>query len=160
MNGIIQWTDGLALGIPEIDDQHHELVNIINHLWEAIVVRRDERAVLPILEELEHYTVAHFAAEEVLMRVEHYPKLEAHKVEHQDFVARLKDTRAQVEAGKTIALDLLHFLTDWLVKHIEHSDGEYARFFEEKQRPTSMFARLFRAFSPSVTRARTRELVD
>jgi len=148
MQGIIQWSDGLALGIPEIDDQHHELVNIINELWEAIVVRRDQGGVVPILEELEHYTVAHFTAEEVLMRVEHYPHLEAHKVEHQAFVARLVSTRTQAAAGTPIALDLLHFLTEWLVQHIEHSDGDYAQFFLEKQRPKSIFGRLFGAFAP------------
>ncbi len=152
MNGIIQWSNDLSLGIPEIDDQHHELVNIINVLWEAIVIKRDKAAIVPILAKLEHYTQAHFTAEEVLMRVENYPALEAHKVEHQQFVAKLASTRMQAEAGEVIALDLLHYLTDWLVKHIEHSDGDYASYFLAKRRPPSLFARFFGAFSPRVAR--------
>lgn len=140
---IAEWSDELALGIPEIDGQHKELLKIINELWTAIVANRNEEVLDGVLRELESYTRAHFTAEEVLMRVEKYPPFENHKQLHQAFVDKLANTRNQVSKGKQIELDLLHYLTDWLVKHILCADRDYATFVNQQKRHGDFFARFF-----------------
>jgi len=153
MSAIIQWSDKLSLGIPEIDGQHKGLIDVINELWHAIVSRKDANYLLGILNKLEQYTFAHFTAEEAVMRVENYPRLRDHYDEHQKFIGHLKGTRAKIENGEEIALELLHFLTDWLVKHIQVSDKDYSNFIAERQRPKSIFARFFGSLRPQGARS-------
>jgi hemerythrin-like metal-binding protein len=140
---IAEWSDELALGIPEIDGQHKELLKIINELWSAIVANRNEDVLDGVLGELESYTRAHFTAEEVLMRVEKYPRFETHKQLHHAFIDKIAATRAEVSKGKQIELDLLHYLTDWLVKHILGADRDYATFVTQQQRQGDFFGRFF-----------------
>ncbi|MGB0128675.1 MAG: bacteriohemerythrin [Rhodocyclaceae bacterium] len=140
---IAQWSNELELGIPEIDSQHKELLTIINELWTAIVAKRAADSIDGVLRELESYTRAHFTAEEVLMRVEKFPDFNMHKQQHQAFIDKLGNTRNLVSKGKPIELDLLHYLTDWLVKHILGSDKEYASFVTRHQKKGDFFARLF-----------------
>jgi hemerythrin len=61
-------------------------------------------------------------------------------------------SRAKIENGEKIALELLHFLTDWLAKHIQVSDRDYSNFIAERQRPKSIFARFFGAMRPQAAR--------
>lgn len=148
MNKIAQWSDALCLGIPEIDGQHEGLLDMVNELWEAIVAKAEPKKVEHILGELAHYTQAHFTAEEALMRVESYPRFQEHLVEHQNFVKEVTAAAARLAQGRFLGLDLLHYLTDWLVKHIQGSDQHYAHFIAEQHRPRSFFARFFAAFRP------------
>lgn len=148
MNKIAQWSDALVLGIPEIDGQHKGLLDMVNALWEAIVSKAETQKVEQILGELIHYTQAHFTAEEALMRVESYPRFREHRVEHQDFIKQVAAAQAGLAKGQFLGLDLLHYLTDWLVKHIQGGDKHYASFIAEKHRPKSFFARFFAAFRP------------
>lgn len=152
MIGIIKWSDKLSLGIPEIDGQHKSLIDVINELWDAIVKKKDAERLLGILNKLEQYTFAHFTAEEAVMRVEKYPRLKEHYAEHQKFIGHLSATRSKIEAGEQIALELLNFLTDWLVKHIQVSDKDYSDFIAERQRPKSIFARFFGSMRPQALR--------
>lgn len=148
MNKIAQWSDALSLGIPEIDGQHKGLLDMVNELWEAIVAKAVPQTVEHILRELAHYTQAHFTAEEALMRVESYPRFQEHLAEHQDFIKQVAAAQAGLAQGRFLGLDLLHYLTDWLVKHIQGADRHYARFIAEQHRPKSFFARFFAAFRP------------
>ena len=37
---LFEWSKDYDLGVPEIDEQHHELINIINDLYESIKMGR------------------------------------------------------------------------------------------------------------------------
>jgi hemerythrin-like metal-binding protein len=145
---IAQWSDQLSLGIPEIDGQHRGLLEIINELWDAIVAKADMQRVTHILNELELYTHAHFTAEEALMRVEDYPSFRAHREEHKRFINQVASAKTKLAGGEFLGLDLLRYLTDWLVKHIQGGDKDYAKFIAEQHHPKSFFARLFGVLRP------------
>ncbi len=85
---IIEWSSQYSLGLDEIDEQHKSLLDLINRIWKSIVYRCDQKIIFSLVEELEKYTLAHFAAEETFMRVTGYPDFDAHKKEHHKFVAR------------------------------------------------------------------------
>lgn len=153
MNKVAQWSDQLSLGIPEIDLQHQGLLEVINELWDVIVARADAERVAAILEKLERYTHAHFTAEEALMRVEDYPKFRDHRSEHKEFINFVASAKAKLKSGEFLGLDLLRFLTDWLVKHIQGGDKDYAKWIADRRRPKSIFARFFSAFQGKDTRA-------
>ena len=78
------------------------------------------------LTELAQYTVEHFQTEEKLMTAARYQHLDAHKREHEKLVAEVVAFQRQFESGSvTITLDLMNFLSDWLINHIKGVDRRY-----------------------------------
>lgn len=142
-HGIVQWSEAYSLGLEAIDAQHMTLIEVMNDLWHAITTNAPLEVSQRLLERLEYYTVAHFGAEESMMRSLDYPDFAAHKLAHAKFVHRIQSERQHVLQGKKMSLDILHFLRDWLVNHIQVSDKAYARFCAEKQQPSSFFSRFF-----------------
>ncbi|THF63267.1 bacteriohemerythrin [Pseudothauera rhizosphaerae] len=132
-DSLVQWDDSYSLGLEQIDDQHKVLFDIMNHLWSAIVNRAADGEMLKILDELESYTVSHFTAEENFMQSTGYPNFDEHRKLHAQFVKRIHDARVELQQGKQISLDLLHFLRDWLVEHIQAEDRGYAKAYERGQ---------------------------
>lgn len=149
MSSVVQWSDSLSLGIPEIDGQHRGLIEVINELWDAIVAKSEPRQIAQILGELEQYTRAHFTAEEALMRVAAYPRFREHRSDHHEFIEQVDMAKAKLARGEFLGLDLLRYLTDWLVKHIQGGDKDYADYIHERQRPKSLLARLFSVLRPA-----------
>lgn len=131
-NALVGWKDEFSIGLPEIDEQHQALFELINRLWTAIVRQAGTDEILKIVMDLERYTLSHFTAEETFMRVAAYPDFQQHKKEHEDFVARVARERQAVTSGKSISLDLIRFLKDWLINHILVADRKYADFHARK----------------------------
>lgn len=132
MGKFVEWSDELSVKIEEIDAQHQVLVDLVNEMHEAIHQRHGSDVVMEILAKLADYTRIHFAVEESLMRILHYPGYEEHKAEHAELIDHLKELQEKVRTGKTaIGFELMHFLKVWLTKHILGSDMEYADYFIE-----------------------------
>lgn len=146
INNVANWSDAYALDMPEIDDQHKALFVLINRLWKQIVTQADRAEVLKVLDELEQYTISHFAAEETFMRVIGYPGFDEHKVVHGKFVSRIGKEKAAILAGSALTLDILRFLKDWLVDHILVSDKAYAGYHKQKSGSGSRLGSFFRRF--------------
>lgn len=143
---VIQWSDSYRIGLGEIDDQHKTLVDLMNDLWQAIAVNADLQDCEKILQRLEHYTIAHFGAEETMMQSIGYPDFEAHKAAHLQFVQRLQAEVLRLQRGERLSLDILHFLRDWLVRHIMVNDKAYAAYYASKDKPVGFLGRFFSRF--------------
>lgn len=115
------WQDDLNTGIKVIDNQHRRIVEMINHLHDAME-HRDRREMSDILDELVDYTLSHFTFEESLMEDAGYEFTRAHKRVHEVFVKRVSDYRLRLGAGEDIGNELLHTLSHWLFNHIRNDD--------------------------------------
>lgn len=130
MSKFIEWSDELSVGIEEIDAQHKVLVDLLNQAHEAIQQRQGAEANRDVVQRLGEYTRVHFAVEESLMRILHYPDYERHKEEHDKLIAQLAGLRGKLDSGKgSISFELAHFLKVWLTKHIMEVDKRYAKHF-------------------------------
>lgn len=129
MSKFIEWSSELSVGLEEIDAQHQVLVDLLNQIHEAIQQRHGAEATQNIVEKLGEYTRVHFAVEESLMRILHYPEYERHKIEHDRLIQQLFDLHGRLDAGKAVSFELAHFLKVWLTKHIMESDKRYAPYF-------------------------------
>jgi len=58
---LITWSSDLALNISEIDDQHKQLVNIMNELFDAMMDGRGFDIIDDILNRLAEYADYHYA---------------------------------------------------------------------------------------------------
>ena len=130
MSKFIEWSNEISVGIEEIDAQHRVLVDLLNEIHEAIQQGRTIEVTKGIVERLDEYTRVHFAVEESLMRILHYPDYERHKEEHDKLIAQLTDLHSKLEKGKgAIGFELAFFLKSWLTKHIMEGDKRYVAHF-------------------------------
>jgi hemerythrin len=133
MAALVAWTGDLSVGVQEIDEQHKELVGLLNDLHKAVVEHHGSEACAEILQRLADYTRIHFAVEESLMRILAYPEFERHKGEHDALTAQVVQLQSKLARGQAaITFELLHFLKVWLTKHIQESDRRYGAYFLEK----------------------------
>lgn len=124
---MITWKDDYSMGVEKIDNQHKHLVEIANKAYEVlkndIYVDKFDK-IVEILKELEDYTVYHFESEEEYMKEIGYDGYFLHKIEHKQFVEKIKSidlNKVDVEQDKHL-LEILNFIVDWLVKHILEKD--------------------------------------
>ncbi|MCP5459653.1 MAG: hemerythrin family protein [Gammaproteobacteria bacterium] len=130
MNHLVDWSDELSVGIQEIDEQHKELLNILNELNEGLHGVKRKEVRLNVLNKLVEYTKVHFAVEESLMRILDYPDYEEHKAEHDRLIVEINEFRdlfGQDEVTPTY--ELLIFLKRWLFNHIMKVDKHYEQHF-------------------------------
>lgn len=129
---LIEWSDEFSVGIQEIDEQHKVLVGLLNQLHKAIREHHGRATSREILGRLAEYTRTHFLLEESLMRLTHYPGLEIHKQQHQDLMHQVEALQHKVDTENVaISFELLHFLRNWLVQHINDSDKRFGAHFRK-----------------------------
>lgn len=114
-------------GIDSIDEQHRKLFEIANHAYELLndeFIPDKYDNIIEVIKELKAYAVQHFADEEAYMESIDYKRRFSHKIEHVEFVEKVNgiDLDEIDENQEQIILDLLNFLTDWLVHHILEND--------------------------------------
>ena len=122
----ITWTDNFIIDKGIIDQQHQQLVNLINNLHAAFLEGKANCHLNEIIEELVTYTKTHFEAEENIFEKTNCPEKEAHIEEHQKFIKKIEEFQQKL-ATKEISLsfDIMLFLQKWLQSHILVSDKKY-----------------------------------
>lgn len=128
----VEWSEKLSVGIAKIDEQHSRLIQLMGELDDAI--RKNEAAdnVEDILTNLFNYAQVHFAAEEELFRKHKYPELALHELEHQRFIGKAFAFKEKLDAKKPgLALELLSFLSSWVLNHIELTDKRYVKHLHD-----------------------------
>ena len=131
---LITWTDELNLGISKIDDQHRQLVDIINEFGEASQKGKGSRVMNKILNELVGYTQEHFADEERLLAEADYPQLKQHQAQHRQLLQKIERFQFDFnQGGKRITSKVEEFLTYWLTNHILGDDKIYATYMKKEK---------------------------
>lgn len=127
------WTDELLVGIRQIDEQHHWLVDKTNQLHDELNKPQPDNAVISeIIEGLVDYTMNHFIVEEELFQRFGYPETPAHKKEHDKFTTKAMELLQKHEGGTVVSNETLEFLKDWLIHHIMKVDKAYTPFLKER----------------------------
>jgi len=128
---LIAWSDALSVDDPEIDQQHRQLIDIINTLHEAMLTGKAKRAIGDLIDRLIQYTVKHFQYEEGRMEAGGYPDLIEHKKRHADLVEKVLDIQKKVKSGQQLVeMETLKFLKMWLTEHIQRSDKKYSPYLQ------------------------------
>lgn len=120
-----QWTRRLLVGIPEIDRQHRELVELINRISDRIAAGDEQEVVTALIEQLERDTEVHFAAEERLMDAHAYHDSAAHKAEHREMLADIHRYCDECVLGRGNPKVVLGYLEHWFMRHIADADRRF-----------------------------------
>jgi len=130
---LIEWGNKLNVDIEEIDNQHKKLVGLVNDLHLAMKERKAKETLGKIIEGLKDYAIVHFATEEKYFDQFNYVNSTSHKREHQGFIDKVNEFNAGFDKGKImLSMEIMDFLKEWLLNHIQKKDMAYASFFHEK----------------------------
>ncbi len=125
--------DKYSVGYDEIDNQHKKLVEMINDLHASFKQGAANKVIENILSEMIQYTDYHFKTEEKYFEEYNYSDKETHIYEHKTFVEQVSKFYNDYKNGSvTVTYDVLSFLRDWLVNHIQGSDKKYTAEFKDK----------------------------
>lgn len=137
------FTNDCLIGISEIDTEHQRLFELIAETDAALKSNDNPIAnAMLVINELKHYAVSHFAHEEAYMERINDPELPRQKKEHAAFVEKINSyslTDVSEESAKAIILELLQFLSKWLMGHILGSDILIGQFQTKKKPAIPIF---------------------
>ncbi len=129
---MVEWSESMSVGIAKIDAQHCRLIQMMGELDTAIREKAGEDMVEDILTNLFNYAQVHFALEEELFRKHKYPEMALHELEHQRFIAKAFAFKEKLDAKKPgLSLELLTFLSSWVLNHIELTDKRYSKHLHD-----------------------------
>ncbi|MDH3265432.1 MAG: hemerythrin family protein [Gammaproteobacteria bacterium] len=124
----LQWRDDFSVGIAEVDHEHRELIELINSLQNDLRSGNDVQMILQSLGEIYAQIASHFALEEKMMRVTHYPSLAEHKEDHETLLDDLRDIMDEVEDdGILDHARLTDDLDRWFSDHFRTHDAKLHR---------------------------------
>jgi hemerythrin-like metal-binding protein len=124
----VMWNPAWETGIPEIDHQHRRLLEQIEALMVALHEDHAAERIPELLAFLSQYVEVHFSTEERQMKAVDYPGLSAHKGIHDGMRSRLVSLiQAHAEGAETVTEQLVAWLMDWLIGHINDHDLPMAR---------------------------------
>lgn len=127
----INWEEHrMGTGVETVDQQHQEMIYMLNGLLEAGHQGRGREEVGRTMKFLEEYVVKHFAHEEAVMDRHNCPAADENRRAHQAFLAELRLMAGRLEIeGPTLTFvnDLRARIVDWLIEHIMNCDAELKR---------------------------------
>jgi hemerythrin len=129
----LEWSEDLRVGVADVDQQHQRLVAMVNELHTAMREGHGKDILGSIIAGLVDYTVVHFSTEERYFDAFVYPDTAAHEAQHEGFVERVADFQRGFDEGRLmLSIDVLDFLSTWLVEHIMVSDRAFGPFLNER----------------------------
>lgn len=120
------WKNQYSVGDDSIDAQHKQVLATISELHAAIQASHENEALQQHLDRMINYTITHFKHEEQKMQACGFPDIENHKVLHDTMRRRTEDLRRNMTL--VTGRDLLRFLKDWWINHIQGEDQCYVPY--------------------------------
>jgi len=130
---MIEWDDKYSVGISRIDDEHKQFIDIINMAIATKEHNDDPEELKEVLHRITMYAINHFATEETYMIEFNYPEYQYHREEHHNFSKKVLEYCEKVHGGDFhISNEILEYLKQWLVNHIQITDKKYINCFKRK----------------------------
>ena len=126
----IEWDDKIKTGIPVIDEQHQDLLVMLNRLER---LKCEKKSFLEAFFEIEDYAGTHFETEENVMIQTKYPEYKEHKSCHDEFKQELKIIKKKIDIAQDIhdiGTELYNFASGWIIKHYSDEDVKLVEFIK------------------------------
>jgi hemerythrin-like metal-binding protein len=123
------WKPEYSVHDSVIDDQHRQLVALINDLYVAMAEGQGHTAVEPVLTRLTIYIRTHFWYEENKMERLDYPATMQHKEDHRKLLQQVElYVKGWSDHQSVSVLEIATFLKYWLSNHIGQTDRALAQY--------------------------------
>ncbi len=118
----LQWSDSLALGVPFMDDTHHEFVDLL-----AIVVNASDHDLMPAWQTLIGHTDAHFGREDQWMQSTRFSSGNCHSMQHKVILQVMREGEQRGQSGELgVVRQMAHELGIWFPQHAQSMDAALA----------------------------------
>lgn len=127
----IEWNDNLKTGISFIDEQHQELLVMLNRLGRF---RCGKESFFEAFQDLQDYASTHFKTEEDYMKQIKYPKYEEHKSSHNKLMEDVRAFHDKLNETKdfdSLGQELYDFVANWIIKHYSNEDVELIKYLKQ-----------------------------
>ncbi len=121
---LIEWREGFNTGIAGVDQEHRELVEMINAVFSLLEGEPERENIADCLGDIYGKVSAHFALEEQLMEKYEYGEYDSHRKDHEKLLEeigeiseRFEETESFDEAGLRLALN------EWFLTHFQTHDA-------------------------------------
>lgn len=129
----IDWHDDYSVKIELIDDQHKAMIRAMNDLYEVIIAGKNKQELTGSMGSLIEVTETHFKTEEELIISHSYPEHEVHKAAHDSLLEQIRELQESFIRGEMkLTVDVLDFLFDWLMHHIQEVDKSYMAYLNSR----------------------------
>lgn len=118
------------IGIEEIDQQHRQLVSMVNQINQAIIAKTAQESIERLFKELIAFTIFHFETEHRLMVRYAYPGLAVHDHDHEQLVDEVTRIASELPQGNDLLV--LQTIKDWLIGHIQNADKPLGAFLVKR----------------------------
>ncbi len=126
---VLAWKEDYSVKVRRFDDQHRRLIDLVNKLDNALALGKGSAVLSEVLASVTAYAQTHFSDEERIMLQNRFPGFTAHKKEHDQLVASVREFQREVAAGDaTVSPGLINFLKSWLLQHIQSVDMQYGPY--------------------------------
>lgn len=121
---LLQWRPEYSVGVQSMDDEHREMIDLINATYEKLKSNADADQVEEYLGEIFSTISMHFALEERMMRNAAYGEFQAHKDDHEVLLDRLRDLMDDYFVDPASgARRLEQSLSNWFAGHFSTFDA-------------------------------------
>ena len=125
---LIEWRDEFSVGVPSVDYEHQELIELINKVHREVNKENAEISIEEYLGEIYVRVAAHFALEERIMRDAHYDEYEEHKAEHERLLDDIRDIMDDYENRSYYnENEFSDRLSEWFAVHFKTKDARLHR---------------------------------
>lgn len=132
---IMNWDASLDVGVHAMNDEHKQILDAMNRIYDATQAGRSGDDVNRLVEQLGAVCVRHFKDEEAYMAAIGFPSLRNHQYIHQDLLEKFARHAADIKAaGGKPGPAFFHFLQHWLSSHIKGIDRKYGEHAARGQR--------------------------
>jgi diguanylate cyclase (GGDEF)-like protein/hemerythrin-like metal-binding protein len=129
----IVWNKDYLSGNSYIDQQHMDLVAIVNKLLQDVLLCDAGIDVTGQIRDILLHVAKHFSDEEEILRSIGYPEAEAHISEHNRLLQKCSDLLEKNAESGVHSVDILQcIIHDLVLKHMFTEDAKYHSYFKGK----------------------------
>jgi len=130
-------SESYTIGMQSIDEEHGELVALINQIHEALHTPAPQDEVKEMFQQLAACVSTHFRQEESQFVGTEYLDATLHARKHEHLTMVLSCFQSGIDGmGRSVSFeDQLSFLRDWLLDHIANEDQQFADYINAQERP-------------------------
>ena len=121
---LLQWKPEYSVGVDSMDDEHREMIDLINDIYERLESDSNVEQIEACLGDIFSTISMHFALEEKMMRSSNYAEYQAHKDDHENLLDQIRDLMDDYDAdSSTGAVKLEQSLSGWFAGHFSTFDA-------------------------------------
>lgn len=121
---LLEWKPEFSVGVKSVDDEHRELIDLINVVYGELHGQCDGESIACFLGDIHAGIAMHFALEERIMKEAGYDEFGVHKDDHEELLDQIRGMMDAIVEDPEEGLALLSkSLSDWFGVHFATHDA-------------------------------------